>query len=1171
MRKLKDVFLICGLLPGLALAQPNIATGGSQRDRLLEQILLGEALNRDDLVDSSLARLQQMAPDSPEALAAQARLVIRRGDPRTAGRLLNRLYLQAPDSAEWRQIRVLLKLAMPGGQKELQDARLLAEKSLPEAVQAYERVLDEQLPSLELALEYWRLRSRMGGQRPLAIANLETLARKYPGHAGLHRQLADLLFSEDRPREALALLHALAQDPVASPVAAQREFQYLNELPLGKQSVEGWQTFITLYPLSALLDEARIILAHQQQKLADPAWQTGLRGQALLDKGLNAEAEAELRRALRHLPEEAGLHGALGLALMRQGRQSEALAAFTAARRFEQDIRVISKWQSLLVAAQYWAWVERAEQAREAGNPAQARELYARARRQQPREPAAMLGLAELARAEGKVEEAERLLLRVQRLAPDNDEALRGLLRLYQAQSPERATAFLESLLPARQQAFATQLRDLRLALLQSQIEAAARRGDLPETVRLLAAARQLAPDDPWLAHRLAENLVEQGQVGQAEAVFRDLLGRQGLNPQARYAHALHLAATGRDGAALESLQAIPLVAWNEEVRLLARQLRRRQLQAHAESLRAAGHEPAAVALLESQKDLADDDLLRLAGWAQERGDHERALGYFQRAETASPGNALARLGRLESWIALGRLEQVRGELQASAPAFVAGERDAQRRLANAWGAAGEQAHARVLFNRLVAGSSEPEPLLLRDAARQHVQAAPQQALDLYARALRDAGELPTAKASPRDDRALTLASRPQDGDDWLKRSLRSEVESLYLKQTPIVRLQHDFGWRNDDNVTPGLSDMDMDTVMLQLDLPLAGGRGFLRVDEVNLDVGRFDTDADGRHTESFGSCALPGLEGCRADRQRARGTAVALGWRGERLAFDIGRSPQGFEIENWLGGTSYDWDYAGLGWTLTASRRPLSNSLLSYAGTEDPRTGIRWGGVTANGVGLGLSYDQGGSHGVWADFGLHWLRGKNVEDNLRTRLMSGYYYKAIENVDERLRLGLNVMYWHYERDLSDYTLGQGGYFSPQQYTSLAMPVNYAWRNADWSVALEGAVSWSRTVTDDSEVYPLERLIAGPLSRAGRAIDRETLDRLNTRAGDSSSSVGYRLGSLVERRVSDHLVLGGAFSWQQARDYAPSYAQIYLRYLFDPWQGALPLGGDALVPYSEFK
>ncbi|MDD9396477.1 tetratricopeptide repeat protein, partial [Staphylococcus aureus] len=180
-----------------------------------------------------------------------------------------------------------------------------------------------------------------------------------------------------------------------------------------------------------------------------------MRGQALLDKGRDAEAEVELRRALRRLPEEAGLHGALGLALMHQGRHSAALAAFTEARRLEQNPRVVSKWQSLLVAAQYWAWLEQARQARDAGKPALAREFYARALRQQPREPVALLGLAELARSEGDVAEAERLLLQVRHQAPDNDGAINGLWRLYQEQSPERALAFLDSLPSARRQAFA--------------------------------------------------------------------------------------------------------------------------------------------------------------------------------------------------------------------------------------------------------------------------------------------------------------------------------------------------------------------------------------------------------------------------------------------------------------------------------------------------------------------------------------------------------------------------------------------------------------------------------------------------------------------------------------------------------------------------------------------
>ncbi|MFP3354326.1 cellulose synthase subunit BcsC-related outer membrane protein, partial [Pseudoalteromonas sp. SIMBA_153] len=92
----------------------------------------------------------------------------------------------------------------------------------------------------------------------------------------------------------------------------------------------------------------------------------------------------------------------------------------------------------------------------------------------------------------------------------------------------------------------------------------------------------------------------------------------------------------------------------------------------------------------------------------------------------------------------------------------------------------------------------------------------------------------------------------------------------------------------------------------------------------------------------------------------------------GGRWAVDLGTT-QGYAVNNWLGGATLSGDLGQVGWSLTASRRPMSNSLLSFAGARDRPTGVRWGGVTANGGTLGLSWDQGGDNGVWASLGHHW------------------------------------------------------------------------------------------------------------------------------------------------------------------------------------------------------
>lgn len=101
--------------------------------------------------------------------------------------------------------------------------------------------------------------------------------------------------------------------------------------------------------------------------------------------------------------------------------------------------------------------------------------------------------------------------------------------------------------------------------------------------------------------------------------------------------------------------------------------------------------------------------------------------------------------------------------------------------------------------------------------------------------------------------------------------------------------------------------------------------------------------------------------------------------------------------------------------------------------------------------MGLSLSYDKGEANGVWASLSGDQLTGKNVEDNWRVRWTTGYYYKVINQNNRRVTIGLNNMIWHYDKDLSGYSLGQGGYYSPQEYLSFAIPVMWRERTENWS------------------------------------------------------------------------------------------------------------------------
>ncbi len=209
------------------------------------------------------------------------------------------------------------------------------------------------------------------------------------------------------------------------------------------------------------------------------------------------------------------------------------------------------------------------------------------------------------------------------------------------------------------------------------------------------------------------------------------------------------------------------------------------------------------------------------------------------------------------------------------------------------------------------------------------------------------------------------------------------------------------------------------------------------------------------------------------------------------------------------------------------------------------------------------MSYDKGEANGIWSSLSADSLTGKNVEDNWRVRWMTGYYYKLINQNNERLTVGVSNMLWHYDKDLSGYSLGRGGYYSPREYVSFALPVNWRKRTENWSWELGGSVSWSHSKTKDVMRYPLQGLI--PDNEPSRYTDKGVMG-----TGSSSSGTGYTARAIVERRVTSNWFVGLGVDIQEAKDYTPSHALLYVRYSAAGWQGDMDLPPEPLVPYADW-
>lgn len=1147
---------------GLALMPMAQAANSPQQQLLLEQVRLGESMQREDLVRQSLYRLELIDPNNPDVIAARLRYLLRQGDTGAAQKALDRLKEIAPSSGAYQSSRNAILLSTPDGRQALQQARLLASTGhTQEAIAAYDKLFSGNPPGAELASEYWNVVAKDPARRNAAINQLKKINADNPGNTQLQATLAQLLFQTERRDEGFAVLQEMAKSNSGRGQASDMWYEQIKDRPTSAASVSELQKYLSVFSDGDSVTAARSQLEAQQKQLADPTFRAKAEGLAAVDAGQGSKAVAELQKAVSANHTDSEAIGALGQAYSQKGDRARAVAQFEKAIALDPQSDNRGKWDSLLKVNRYWLLIQQGDAALKANDTAQAERFYQQARNIDNTDSYAVLGLGDAATARNDNAAAERYYRQALRMDSGNSNAVRGLARLYRAQSPEKAAEFIQSLSASQRRSIDDIERGLTNDRLSAQAEQLENEGKFAQAADIQRRRLALSPGDVWITYRLSRDLYSAGQRGQADNLMRQLASQKPGDPEQVYAYGLYLSGNNQDRAALAHLDTLPRDKWNGNIQELADRLQSDQVLETANRLRDSRKEQEAETLLRQQPTSTRIDLT-LADWAQQRGDNATAKTAYGTVLQREPQNEDALLGLTEVYIAEGDRQAARAEL-AKLPATENGQPrslNVQRRVAMAQAGLGNTAAADQTFSKLIPQATSQPPsmenaLVLRDAARFQAQnGQPQQALETYKDAMVSSGVTTTR---PADNDSFTRLTRNDEKDDWLKRGVRSDAGDLYRQQDLNVTLQHDY-WGSSG--TGGYSDLKAHTSMLQVDAPLSDGRMFFRSDLVNMDAGSFAT-TNGTYDPKWGTCAETPCSG--NTNQSANGASVAVGWQNKTWAWDIGTTPMGFDVVDVVGGLSYSSDLGPIGYTLNAHRRPISSSMLAFAGQKDTNTGTTWGGVRSTGGGVSISYDKGEANGVWSSLNVDSLTGKNVEDNWRVRWMTGYYYKLINENNERLTVGVSNMVWHYDKDLSAYTLGQGGYYSPQEYVSFALPVTWRKRTENWSWELGGSVSWSHSKTDDVMRYPQQGLI--PTNEPGRYTDRGEME-----TGSSSSGTGYTARAIIERRVTSNWFVGMGVDIQEAKDYTPSHALLYVRYSAAGWQGDMDLPPQPLTPYADW-
>jgi len=388
------------------------------------------------------------------------------------------------------------------------------------------------------------------------------------------------------------------------------------------------------------------------------------------------------------------------------------------------------------------------------------------------------------------------------------------------------------------------------------------------------------------------------------------------------------------------------------------------------------------------------------------------------------------------------------------------------------------------------------------------------------------------------------------------------ELNDIRQDRIPVVSLGLVARVRQGESGLSQLTDIE---APLQLKFDAGDGKMTLGITPTSLNAGTADLDYGTLSRFGGGPVSSLALPDRSAGGQSASGVGLSVGYESANLKMDVGTTPLGFNKSDVTGGVKYRIPLNDeLTLVVDGSRRPVTDSLLSFAGTKDPRSGDNWGGVSSTGGRLDLNWESG-DFGLYTYGSLYGLTGTNVATNTRVEGGGGLYWRLDRSANSSLTTGLNVTALSYDKNLRYFTYGHGGYFSPQRFLSLSVPLEWAQRSNRFSYQLKGSLGVQTFREEAAAYYPTSSSRqSAAVQAANDAFAFGTAGSTANGAvypGQTKTGLGYNLGAAMEFQMHPQLFVGGQLALDNARDYRQFIGGIYLRYALQPYSGlqALPV------------
>lgn len=272
-------------------------------------------------------------------------------------------------------------------------------------------------------------------------------------------------------------------------------------------------------------------------------------------------------------------------------------------------------------------------------------------------------------------------------------------------------------------------------------------------------------------------------------------------------------------------------------------------------------------------------------------------------------------------------------------------------------------------------------------------------------------------------------------------------------------------------------------------------------------------------------------------------GWQTSMAWQSDhhaRWEAELGTTPGGGVVSPTLTGLlARNWSDKNRASRLEFHRQPVRESILSYTGLRDAAAGATWGRVMRNGLLFQHreALAQGWTGSLQAQ--IEELNGRNVKRNRRiTWDASLGYVLPLPEFDYAV-VSLAASGDKYQNNLSQFTPGHGGYFSPQRYWQIGPSFDFMTQE-NRTFMLRGRLALGRTGKREDETPFL------PLTDNGQHY-----------AGNSGTGVAREIEVGGVWQVNERIQAGGWLTTRHSQQYDDRAALFFIRFLFEPRRSVL--------------